>query len=49
MLKFIDLEKILLNDGWYKYKVTGGHYQYKNRIKPGKITISRHCKEKKIQ
>ncbi len=45
MLKFIDLEKILLNDGWYKYKVTGGHYQYKNRIKPGKITISRHCKE----
>ena len=45
MLKFIDLERILLNDGWYKYKVTGGHYQYKHKIKPGKITISRHCKE----
>lgn len=45
MLKFIDLEKMLLNDGWYKYTVTGGHYQYKHRTKPGKITISRHCKE----
>lgn len=44
-MKFIDLERILLNDGWYKYKVTGGHYQYKHKIKPGKITISRHCKE----
>lgn len=46
-MKFIDVEKILLNDGWYKYKVTGGHYQYKHKIKPGKITISRHCKEVK--
>lgn len=44
-MKFIDIEKILLSDGWYKYKVTGAHYQYKHKIKPGKITISRHCKE----
>lgn len=44
-MKFIDVEKILLEDGWYKCKVTGGHHQYKHKIKPGKITISRHCKE----
>ena len=44
-MKFIDIEKILLSDGWYKYKVAGAHYQYKHKIKPGKITISRHCKE----
>lgn len=44
-MKFLDLERILCTDGWYKYKVTGGHYQYKHKIKPGKITISRHCKE----
>ncbi len=44
-MKFIELEKILLNDGWYKCKVTGGHYQYKHSIKKGKITISRHAKE----
>jgi len=44
-LKFIDLERLLINDGWYKYKVTGGHYQYKHKTKLGKITISRHCKD----
>ena len=44
-MKFKDLEKILQNDGWYKCKVTGGHHQYKNETKTGKITIPRHCKE----
>ncbi len=45
ILKFVDIERILLNDGWYRYKITGAHYQYKHNEKPGKITISRHCKE----
>ena len=46
-MKFIELEKVLLNDGWYKSKVAGGHYQYKHKTKPGKITISRHAKDVK--
>ncbi len=44
-MTFRDVEKILLSDGWYRCKVTGAHYQYKHKIKPGKITVSRHCKE----
>ena len=44
-MKFIDLERILLHEGWYKYKVTGAHYQYKHKEKTGKITIARHCKD----
>ena len=44
-MKFIDLERILLHEGWHKYKVTGAHYQYKHKEKPGKITIARHCKD----
>lgn len=46
-MTFKELEKILLKDGWYRYKVVGSHYQYKHNIKRGKITIPRHCKELK--
>lgn len=46
-MTFKELEKILLKDGWYRYKVVGSHYQYKHSIKRGKITIPRHCKELK--
>ena len=46
-MTFKEIEKLLLKDGWYRYKVVGSHYQYKHHIKPGKITIPRHCKELK--
>ena len=46
-MTFKELEKILLKDGWYRYKVVGSHYQYKHNKKRGKITIPRHCKELK--
>lgn len=46
-MTFKQIEKILLEDGWYRYKVVGSHYQYKHNIKRGKITIPRHCKELK--
>ena len=46
-MTFKELEKILLRDGWYRYKVVGSHYQYKHNIKREKITIPRHCKELK--
>ncbi len=35
-MTFREVEKILLDDGWYKYKVTGAHYQYKHNTKPRK-------------
>lgn len=46
-MTFKQVEKILLNMGWYRYKVVGSHYQYKHKEKQGKITIPRHCKELK--
>jgi predicted RNA binding protein YcfA (HicA-like mRNA interferase family) len=30
---------ILKKDGWYLYKVSGDHYQFKHEKKLGKVTI----------
>lgn len=38
---------MIKKDGWYIYKIVGGHYQYKHSTKKGKITIPKHCKELK--
>ncbi|MCI8411472.1 MAG: type II toxin-antitoxin system HicA family toxin [Clostridia bacterium] len=46
-MTFREIEKLLLKDGWYKYKVVGSHYQYKHDTKPGKITIPKHCRDLK--
>ena len=46
-MTFKQVEKLLLKDGWYLYKIVGSHYQYKHTEKQGKITIPRHCKELK--
>ena len=45
ILTFKEVEKILIKDDWYRYKVVGSHYQYKHKEKEGKITIPRHNKE----
>ncbi len=44
-MTFKQIEKIILKQGWYLYKIVGSHYQYKHNNKEGKITIPRHCKE----
>lgn len=46
-MTFKQVEKILLKQGWYLYKIVGLHYQYKHNYMQGKITIPRHCKELK--
>lgn len=46
-MTFKQVEKILLKQGWYLYKVVGSHYQYKHKEIQVKITIPRHCKELK--
>lgn len=46
-MTFKEIEKILLKDGWYRYRIVGSHYQYKHNNKIGKITIPRHCKDLK--
>lgn len=41
-MKFKELEKILLKDGWFLIDIKGSHYQYKHKNKKGKITIPMH-------
>jgi len=43
--KFKEMERIILDDGWYFFEVQGGHYHYKHPTKPGKVTIPYHSKD----
>ena len=38
-MKFREVEKILLKDGWYQVKQKGSH---QHPTKPGKVTIPEH-------
>lgn len=31
--------KILKNDGWYKVRIHGDHWQFRNDFKPGIVTV----------
>ena len=48
-MRFKELERILLKDGWYLAYVSGSRHQYKHNFKSGKITIPRHNKELNIK
>ncbi len=41
-MRFRELEKIILNDGWRFKKAVGSHYQYVHPEKSGKVTIPFH-------
>jgi predicted RNA binding protein YcfA (HicA-like mRNA interferase family) len=41
-MKFQEIERIILNDGWTLKTVKGAHYQYIHSVKPGKVTIPHH-------
>lgn len=41
-MKFKDVEKILLNDGWLFKVAKGSHYQYVHPSKHGKVTVPYH-------
>lgn len=41
-MRFRELEKILLSDGWVFKKAKGSHYSYIHPTKPGKVTIPNH-------
>jgi predicted RNA binding protein YcfA (HicA-like mRNA interferase family) len=41
-MRAIEVEKLILKDGWYFVKQVGSHRQYKHPIKPGKVTIPFH-------
>lgn len=37
-----ELEKMIVEDGWYLVSQKGSHRQYKHKTKPGKVTIPIH-------
>ena len=41
-MRFREIEKMVLDDGWTLVNVSGSHYQYKHPTKPGKVTIPFH-------
>ena len=41
-MKFREIRKILISDGWELVDVRGSHYQYRHPVKEGKVTVPRH-------
>jgi len=41
-MRFREVEKLLLKDGWFEVNQVGSHHQYKHFVKPGKITVPEH-------
>ena len=41
-MKFREVEKLILADGWREVSQKGSHHHYKHPAKPGKVTIPEH-------
>lgn len=41
-MRFREIEKIILADGWQFKKARGSHFSYIHPTKPGKVTIPNH-------
>lgn len=41
-MKFTEVERMLMEDGWLLKNIRGSHYHYIHPNKPGKVTIPRH-------
>ena len=41
-MKFQEIERVILDDGWSLKAVKGLHHQYVHPSKPGKVTIPHH-------
>ena len=41
-MKFREIEKMILKDGWIFKGAKGSHYQYEHPVKLGKVTIPYH-------
>ena len=41
-MKFREIEKLLLEDGWVFKNAKGSHYQYVHPVKSGKVTVPHH-------
>ena len=44
-MRFQEIERIVLKDGWILKTVKGSHYQYIHPVKSGKVTIPFHTRD----
>jgi predicted RNA binding protein YcfA (HicA-like mRNA interferase family) len=44
-MRFQEVERIVLKDGWTLKTVKGSHHQYIHPVKPGKVTIPFHTRD----
>jgi predicted RNA binding protein YcfA (HicA-like mRNA interferase family) len=44
-MKFQEIVRIVLNDGWNLKAIKGSHHQYIHPEKPGKVTIPHHSRD----
>jgi predicted RNA binding protein YcfA (HicA-like mRNA interferase family) len=44
-MKFLEIERIILNDGWTLKTIKGSHHQYVHPVKQGKVTIPYHPRD----
>ena len=45
-MKVREIIKIIEADGWYRVKAKGGHKQYKNLVKSGRVTVPGQMKRR---
>lgn len=41
-MRFREIEKQIIDDGWILVDIKGSHHQYKHPTKSGKVTIPNH-------
>jgi len=41
-MKFREIEKLLIEDGWVFKNAKGSHHQFVHPVKPGKVTVPNH-------
>lgn len=44
-MRFREIEKIILADGWQLKTAKGSHYSYIHPTKPGKVSIPNHPRD----
>jgi predicted RNA binding protein YcfA (HicA-like mRNA interferase family) len=44
-MKFQEIERIVLDNGWTLKTIKGSHHQYIHPKKPGKVTIPHHSRD----
>lgn len=42
-MRYREVKKILLEDGWYEVGQRGSHHYFKHPTKPGKIPVPEHA------